>query len=73
MMFLKRLVVDAATYAKTATSQKGTLPSARQQLTIRVYSYWLGFCQNERLSNDKLLGLHALTACASDRIYVSTN
>ena len=27
-MFLKRLVVYEATYAKTATSQKGTLPSA---------------------------------------------
>ena len=26
---LKRLVVYEATYAKTATSQKGTLPSAR--------------------------------------------
>ena len=26
---LKRLVVDEATYTKTATSQKGTLPSAR--------------------------------------------
>ena len=26
---LKRLVVHGVTYAKTATSQKGTLPSAR--------------------------------------------
>ena len=30
VMFLKRLVVYEATYAKTATSQKGTLPSARR-------------------------------------------
>ena len=29
MMFLKRLVVYEAMYAKTATSEKGTLPSAR--------------------------------------------
>ena len=28
-MFVKRLVVYEATYAKKATSQKGTLPSAR--------------------------------------------
>ena len=28
-MFLKRFVVYKTTYAKTATSQKGTLPSAR--------------------------------------------
>ena len=27
--FLKRLVVYKATYAKTVTSQKGTLPSSR--------------------------------------------
>ena len=30
VMFLKRLVVYEAMYAKTATSQKGTLPSARR-------------------------------------------
>ena len=29
VMFLKRLVVYEFAYAKTATSQKGTLPSAR--------------------------------------------
>ena len=39
VMFLKRLVVDAATYAKTATSQKGTLPSARRCRCRRTTAY----------------------------------
>ena len=33
-MFLKRLAVYEATYAKTATSKKGTLPSARYCVNV---------------------------------------
>ena len=38
--FLKRLVVYEATYAKTATSQKGTLPSSRRCRCILVWRFW---------------------------------
>ena len=38
-MFPKRLVVYEATYAKTATSQKGTLPSVRGCRCSAKYVY----------------------------------
>ena len=39
VMFLKGLVVYEATYAKTSTSQKGTLPSARLCKALILYMY----------------------------------
>ena len=39
-MFLKRLVVYEATYAKTATSQNGTLPSARECKCKYILKYF---------------------------------
>ena len=38
VMFQKRLVVYEATYAKTSTSHKGTLPSARLCKALILYT-----------------------------------